>query len=211
MPKVTHRRGAGNLLGAREAPENRGEERTGSGKRNGLRERVACVGACPVLALRQVLFFAPTPRDFHIPTAPAGRAWKSGKPNPGFPLSHTRPATMTTIPFPEPKPKPEPNPAAFGGPRTSPKRRASRSTVPSARSRFQGSPRIGNETRFQAHYALETNIDFRLIYGLENAPCMGTAQADSPFGATCIRCIWPSPSGRTSSQVRVCQERRMAA
>jgi len=43
------------------------------------------------------LEISPTPRDFHIPTAQAGRAWKSGKPKSGFPLSHTRPATMTTI------------------------------------------------------------------------------------------------------------------
>jgi hypothetical protein len=28
------------------------------------------------------------PRDSHIPTAPATRRWKSGKPKAGFPLSH---------------------------------------------------------------------------------------------------------------------------
>jgi hypothetical protein len=27
-------------------------------------------------------------RDSHIPTAPAARPWKSGKPKTGFPLSH---------------------------------------------------------------------------------------------------------------------------
>jgi hypothetical protein len=35
--------------------------------------------------------------------------------------------------------------------------------------RISGSPRIGNETHFQAHSALESNIDFRLTFGLENA------------------------------------------
>ena len=30
-----------------------------------------------------------TARDSHIPTAPATRPWKSGKPNAGFPLSHS--------------------------------------------------------------------------------------------------------------------------
>src|SRR5579859_6375600 len=51
------------------------------------------------------LEISPTPRDFHIPTAQASRAWKSGKPKSGFPLSHTRPATMTTVHFKKSKSK----------------------------------------------------------------------------------------------------------
>jgi hypothetical protein len=109
------------------------------------------------------LEISPTPRDFHIPTAQAGRAWKRGKPNPGFPLFHTRPAMMTTVPFKKP------NLAAFGGPRTTKNKESIPPKVPSPPSRLSGSPRIGNEIRFQAHSALESNIDFRLTYGLENA------------------------------------------
>src|SRR5207247_5732574 len=73
------------------------------------------------------LEISPTPRDFHIPTAQAGRAWKSGKPKSGFPLSHPRPATMTTIHFKKskskskPKSKSQPNLAASGGQKTSQK------------------------------------------------------------------------------------------
>jgi hypothetical protein len=36
-------------------------------------------------------------RDFHIPTARACTAWKSGKPKTGFPLSHPVHATTTTV------------------------------------------------------------------------------------------------------------------
>jgi len=113
------------------------------------------------------LEISPTARDFHIPTAPAGRAWKSGKPKSGFPLSPTRPATMTTIPFKTSKSKP--NLAASGGQKRNQRRRASRRKVSSPYARFPGSPRIGNESPFQAHSALEINIDFRLTFGLENA------------------------------------------
>src|SRR5712692_3140780 len=106
---------------------------------------------------------------------------KSGKPKAGFPLfppplgnlanparfphSHARPATVTAVHFEKSKP----NRAASGGPRTNQKRRASHSRASSPRSRISGSPRIGNEIRFQAHSALEINIDFRLTFGLENA------------------------------------------
>jgi hypothetical protein len=38
-----------------------------------------------------------TRRDFHIPTAQAYAAWKSGKPKSGFPLSHPAHATTTTL------------------------------------------------------------------------------------------------------------------
>src|SRR5437016_1064514 len=61
--------------------------------------------------------------------------------------------------------------AACGGPRTNQKRRASHRQVSSPRSRMSGSPRIRSEIRFQAHSALEINIDFRLTFGLENARC----------------------------------------
>jgi hypothetical protein len=37
-----------------------------------------------------------------------------------------------------------------------------------------GSYRIGMEVPFQAHLALESNFDFRLICGLENAPAPKT-------------------------------------
>ena len=117
------------------------------------------------------LEISPTPRDFHIPTAQAGRAWKSGKPKSGFPLSHTRPATMT-IPFKTSKSKP--NLAASGGQRTNQRRRGSRRKMSSPYARLPGSPRTGNETHFQAHSALEINIDFRLTFGLENASATRT-------------------------------------
>src|SRR5437660_11615010 len=69
-------------------------------------------------ASHRPLEISPTPRDFHIPTAQADRAWESGKPKSGFPLSHTRPATMTTIYFgkSKSKSKPKTNLAASGGP-----------------------------------------------------------------------------------------------
>src|ERR1019366_8514636 len=38
---------------------------------------------------------------------------------------------------------------------------------------FSGSSRIGNDLSFQAHLALEINLDFRLISGLENATKAG--------------------------------------
>jgi hypothetical protein len=38
-------------------------------------------------------------RDFHISTAWAGGAWKSGKPKTGFPLSHPPPAMTMTVPL----------------------------------------------------------------------------------------------------------------
>ena len=117
------------------------------------------------------LEISPTPRDFHIPTAQEGRAWKSGKPKSGFPLSHTRPATMTTISFPKIKVKIKS--------KTKLRRRRRLKDNPKKESitqqsadfvlRFSGSPRIGIKTRSQAHSALESNIDFRLTFGLENA------------------------------------------
>jgi len=35
-------------------------------------------------------------RDSHIPTAPATRLWKSGKPKTGFPLSHSHLSQIET-------------------------------------------------------------------------------------------------------------------
>jgi len=127
------------------------------------------------------LEISPTPRDFHIPTARADRAWKSGKPNPGFPLSHTRPATVTTVHFE----KPERHRAAGGGAKTNQKRRASRSRVSFPHSRISGSPRIGNEIRFQAHSALEINIDFRLTFALENAAVESAVESQEPEKSRC--------------------------
>jgi hypothetical protein len=121
------------------------------------------------------LEISPTPRDFHIPTAQAGRAWKSGKPKPGFPLSHTRPATMTTIHFgkSKSKSKSKSNPKPISPPPAA-RKQAKKGEHHAAECRlqatdFSGSPRTGIKTRFQAHSALESNIDFRLTFGLENA------------------------------------------
>src|SRR6202035_5758322 len=46
-----------------------------------------------------------TPRDFHIPTATACIAWKSGKPKNGFPLSHAMHATTTTVSLSQTQPQ----------------------------------------------------------------------------------------------------------
>jgi hypothetical protein len=121
------------------------------------------------------LEISPTPRDFHIPTAQAGRAWKSGKPKSGFPLSHTRPAMMTTIHFGKSKSKSKSNPSRRLRRRVN---KTSKGEHHAAECRlhapnFSGSPRIGIKTRFQAHSVLESKIDFRLTFGLENAPTGG--------------------------------------
>jgi len=42
-------------------------------------------------------------RDSHISTAPACAGWKSGKPKPGFPLSHAVQAMMMTVLVSKPK------------------------------------------------------------------------------------------------------------
>jgi hypothetical protein len=44
-------------------------------------------------------------RDFHISTAPACAAWKSGKPKSGFPLFHPAHAMTMTVPSLTPKTK----------------------------------------------------------------------------------------------------------
>jgi hypothetical protein len=96
------------------------------------------------------LEISPTPRDFHIPTAQAGRAWKSGKPKSGFPLSHTRPATMTTVHFKKSKSKA--NLAASGGKKNNPKKESHHA----AECRLRA-------LDFQAHPALESRLVLRLI------------------------------------------------
>lgn len=61
------------------------------------------------------------------------------------------------------------NPRRLRRPNNKQKRRTSRRKVSSPLARLPGSPRIGNETHFQAHLVLESNIDLRLTFGLENA------------------------------------------
>ena len=101
-------------------------------------------------------------RDSHIPTAQADRGWKSGKPKAGFPLSHARSATITTFYATD-----QNHAFASLGLHT-------QGGNPPANFHlrdfsFSGSSCIGNESRFQAHLVLESNPDFRLISGLENA------------------------------------------
>src|ERR1039458_6382526 len=91
------------------------------------------------------LGISPKARDSHIPTAWHRPGWKSGKPRPGFPLSHAGLATTTTACLNlEPKTK--------KGDR----------------------PLRGRPLTLQDHLVLETEPDFRIILGLENAwipPC----------------------------------------
>src|SRR5712692_2320941 len=82
-----------------------------------------------------------TARDFHIPTARLRPGWKSGKPKPGFPLSHAGLATTTSIPL-------------FSNPKT---KKGSR-------------PRRGLLfITLQDHSVLETEPVFRIILRLEYA------------------------------------------
>jgi hypothetical protein len=117
------------------------------------------------------LEISPTPRDFHIPTAQAGRAWKSGKPKSGFPLSHPRPATMTTISFQknQNQNRKQNQPRRLRRLKDNPKKESITQQSADFVLRFSGSPRIGIKTGSQAHSALESNIGFRLTFGLENA------------------------------------------
>jgi hypothetical protein len=86
------------------------------------------------------LGISPKARDSHIPTAWHRPGWKSGKPKPGFPLSHAGLATTTTAClYLEPKTK--------KGDR----------------------PLRGRLLTFQDHLVLETEPDFRIILRLENA------------------------------------------
>ena len=144
------------------------------------------------------LEISPTPRDFHIPTAQAGRAWESGKPKSGFPLSHTRPATMTTVHFKKSKSKAKPNLAASGGKRTTQKRRSipQQSTEFVLRifrlnphwnqDSFLGSFRAGIKHRFQAHFRIGKCSD---------APQPDSASSRHSFGSDLRRCA-PASSQR---------------
>jgi hypothetical protein len=89
----------------------------------------------------------PTPPDFHIPTAQACDAWKSGKPDPGFPLSHTAQATTAAVLFSPEKQKPRKEVGRYAA---------------SPSGSFSGSSCIG------------IKLGFRIILGLENA-CAGMA------------------------------------
>jgi hypothetical protein len=75
---------------------------------------------------------------------------------------------VTTIHFQKVKVKVKTKLAASGGLRTSKKGEPHAAERRLRAPDFSGSPRIGNETRFQAHSALESNIDFRLTFELEN-------------------------------------------
>src|SRR5712664_4325776 len=87
----------------------------------------------------------PTTPDFHIPTAQACAAWKSGKPQTGFPLSHTTQATMIPVSF---------------------------STKAQNQERKSAAARPPHPDPFQDHLVLETLPRFRIILGLENAVTM---------------------------------------
>jgi len=79
------------------------------------------------------LGISPKARDSHIPTARRRPGWKSGKPQPGFPLSHAgRAMTATVYLFSEPKTK------------------------------KGGRPLRGLLITFQDHAVLETGPDFRI-------------------------------------------------
>jgi hypothetical protein len=99
-----------------------------------------------------------TTRDSHIPTAPARRAWKSGKPKAGFPLSHAGLATMNRIY--KSKDLKHHN-RRIGG--------------PTERKDAAGSPfRL---PRFQDHLVLESKGRFSIILRLENAEPASTSPA----------------------------------
>ncbi|MGH9447108.1 MAG: hypothetical protein ACRD3O_15440 [Terriglobia bacterium] len=48
-------------------------------------------------SFHRLLEISPKPRDFHTPTAWLRPGWESGKPKPGFPLSHAGLATTTLV------------------------------------------------------------------------------------------------------------------
>jgi hypothetical protein len=79
-------------------------------------------------------------RDSHIPTARLRPGWKSGKPEAGFPLSHTGLATTIIVEFSKPKTE-ERNRPLYGL----------------------------LKLVFQDHSVFETKPDFRIILRLENA------------------------------------------
>src|SRR5437763_6743160 len=96
-------------------------------------------------------------RDSHIPTAPTTRAmekWKTKSRFPTFPPPR--------IPLSQNK---EPT-TAGASPRQNQRKETSGSIHQDL---LSGSSRVGMKSRFQAHLALESILDFRLISGLENA------------------------------------------
>jgi hypothetical protein len=91
-------------------------------------------------AYHRPLEISQTARDSHIPTAQLRPGWESGKPEAGFPLSHTGLATTIIVEFSKPK------------------------------TEERNRPLCGLLTLiFQDHSVLETEPDFRIILGLENA------------------------------------------
>src|SRR5580698_7219032 len=88
-------------------------------------------------------------RDFHIPTAQACTAWKSGKPTTGFPLSHPVHAMTTTV--------------------LSLNRKTKRKEV----------GRYAASSFFMPLSLRSSGTDFMLILQLENAPKVANARGDS--------------------------------
>jgi len=88
------------------------------------------------------LGISPKARDSHIPTAWHCPGWESGKPKSGFPLSHAGHATTTSV-------------CLFSEPRTKKGDRPLRGLL---------------NHGFQDHARLETELSFRIILRLENAP-----------------------------------------
>jgi hypothetical protein len=99
-------------------------------------------------------------RDSHIPTAPATRT--DGKVENQRQVFHFPTASIPSLPNQK-----------TAGLRPAEDQRKETSAVIRSRdnaSRLSGSLRIGINLAFQAHPALESILDFRLISGLENAP-----------------------------------------
>ena len=91
-------------------------------------------------------------RDFHIPTARLRPGWKSGKPNPGFPLFHAGLRDDGDLPV---------------------------IRIRKKQHQHQHQPKeTGNsllhQPRFQDHLVLEMKPGFRIILRLENADVTGT-------------------------------------
>jgi hypothetical protein len=131
----------------------------------GLWEAWKAKGRLPTLPTSP-LEISPTAGE--IPTFPtsAGKAcWKSGKPKAGFPLSH--PALRLQRRF---RLFNEPGGRGFAPVPTGIEiqTKGTHSISPQG-PEISGSSRIGIKGRFRAPLALESNFDFRLISGLENA------------------------------------------
>ena len=116
-----------------------------------------------------------TPRIYRIVLSQAKAQNRRGEPRSPSSLVQPRSRRSGCIPA-EPYPPPRSTPVypnRARGPLREPeakqKRKPSRGRVSSPHTRLSGSPRIGIKTRFQAHSPLESNIDFRLTFGLENA------------------------------------------